>query len=386
MSPPAAAMRLPAHPGRAGFIPGIVDLSVTDYCNADCGFCGFAKSKMKGKPRNFVDADAFLRALPILRARGIRFVNFQGGEPLLHPRILEMVAATRAAGCKPSLITNGWRLPEMADALAKAGLQNLLVSIDSHDLDAHEANRGLRDVRDRIGRGIAAIKAEGVPVIASVTVSKLVRFASLPDTLEGLGFDAATFSYPRREAFGSSSLVYDEQSDLVDFGSDELTRALDALLALKKRFPVLNPAASIRDIRRHVRGEAELFPCVGGFKYFYLDWRLDIWRCEAWHEPMGSVFDLGDLPDMREPCTACTMSCYRDTSTMMHAGVAASDALGALAHAAPLAAARSLLTRGVAESLVATAGEARLIAKLGRDRKVKPVVAEVDAEPDLEAA
>jgi molybdenum cofactor biosynthesis enzyme MoaA len=157
----AADVRPPAFPGRAGFIPGIVDLSVTDYCNADCGFCGFAKSKMKGRPRNFVDADAFVRALPVLHRRGIRFVNFQGGEPLLHPRILEMVAAVRAAGMKPSLITNGWRLPAMADALAAAGLQNLLVSIDSHDLDAHEANRGLRRVRDRIVDGIAAIKAQG---------------------------------------------------------------------------------------------------------------------------------------------------------------------------------------------------------------------------------
>lgn len=223
-------------------------------------------------------------------------------------------------------------------------------------------------------------------MIASVTVSKLVRFDALPDTLETLGFDAATFSYPRREAFGSSSLVYDEQSALVDFASAELAEALDALLALKRRFPVLNPAASIRDIRRHVRGEPERFPCVGGFKYFYLDWRLDIWRCEAWHEPMGSVFDLDELADMREPCTACTMSCYRDTSTMMHAGVAAADAAAALAHADPWAAARAFLTRGVAESLVATAGEARLIAKLGRDRGVRPVVTAVAPESELETA
>lgn len=375
MATAAAAIRPPAHPGKAGFIPGIVDLSVTDYCNADCGFCGFAKSKMKGKPRNFVDADGFIRALPILHRRGLRFVNFQGGEPLLHPRILEMVAAARAAGLKPSLITNGWKLPEMADALADAGLQNLLVSIDSHDLDAHEANRGLRDVRDRIARGIAAIKARGVPVIASVTVSRLVRFDALPDTLKALGFDAATFSYPRREAFASSSLVFDETSELVDFAQGELVEALDELLALKKRFPVLNPAASIRDIRRHVQGEPERFPCVGGFKYFYMDWRLDIWRCEAWHEPMGSVFELDGLSDMRDPCTACTMSCYRDTSTLMHAGVAAADAAAALAHAAPLEAAKALLSRGVAQSLAATASEAVLLAKLGRERPARPALA-----------
>ena len=102
----------------AAFVPAVLDFSVTDYCNADCNFCGFARSKMRRKPRRFADAEAFVRALPIIARRGIRYLNFQGGEPLLHPQIIGMVAETRKAGLKPSLITNGWKLPELADALA----------------------------------------------------------------------------------------------------------------------------------------------------------------------------------------------------------------------------------------------------------------------------
>lgn len=350
----------------AAFVPAVLDFSVTDFCQADCDFCGFARSKMRGKPRRFADGEAFARALPILERRGIRYLNFQGGEPLLHPQIIAMVAATRTAGLKPSLITNGWKLPERADALAEAGLQNLLVSIDSADMAAHDRNRGLRGGSKRIERGVARIKALGVPVIASVTVSKLVDFEALPATLRRLGFDAVTFSYPRKEPFGSSSLVFGETSDLVDFTDEELDAALEAILRLKRRFPVLNPAASVRDIQRHVRGAAEHFACIGGFKYFYMDWRLDVWRCEAWREPLGSVFDFDHLADDRTPCTACIMSCYRDTSVMMHAGVAAADAAKALAGAAPLAAARTFLTPAVAESIGATVAELGLLTRLGR--------------------
>ncbi|HEY1426470.1 MAG TPA: radical SAM protein [Caulobacteraceae bacterium] len=350
----------------AAFIPAVLDFSVTDYCQADCDFCGFARSKMRGQPRRFADGGGFVRALPILARRGIRYLNFQGGEPLLHPQIIEMVAATRAARLKPSLITNGWKLPERADALADAGLQNLLVSIDSADLDVHERNRGLRGVGQRIERGIARIKARGVPVVASVTVSKLVDFDALPATLRRLGFDAVTFSYPRKEPFESSSLVYGGDSDLVDFTDAELDAALEAILRLKRRFPVLNPAASVRDVRRHLRGDKEHFACVGGFKYFYMDWRLDLWRCEAWREPMGSVFDFDDLADDRTPCTACIMSCYRDTTVMMHAGIAAADARTSLAHAGPLAAARTFFTPAVAESLGATVAEFGLLTRLAR--------------------
>ena len=355
----------------APFIPAVLDLSVTDYCNADCDFCGFAKSKMRGKPRRFVDRDDFERALPILARRGIRYINFQGGEPLLHPHIIEMVALARKTGMKPSLITNGWNLPQRADALADAGLQNLLVSIDSADMASHESNRGLRGLGDRIERGVACIKARGVPVIGSVTVSKLVDFEALPAALKRLGLDAVTFSYPRKEAFGSSSLVYGDDSPLVDFTDEELLAALDAILRLRKRFTVLNPAASIRDIQRHVRGEPERFDCVGGFKYFYMDWRLDIWRCEAWREPMGSVFDLDRLADDRSRCTACIMSCYRDTSTLMRAGIAAADAATALSKAHPVSAARAVFSEAVAQSMGAIVGESRLLTSLGRRPKAE---------------
>ena len=121
---------------------------------------------------------------------------------------------------KPSLITNGWQLPNKPEA----GLQNLLVSIDSTDLDAHERNRSLQGVRERIRSGIALMKDKGVLVIASVTVSKLVDLDALPHTLTSLGFEAVTFSYPRKAAFGSSSLVYSEDSSLVDFSNDERRR------------------------------------------------------------------------------------------------------------------------------------------------------------------
>jgi hypothetical protein len=117
-----------------------------------------------------------------------------------------------------------------------------------------------------------------------------------------------------------------------------------------------------------VRGAAERFTCVGGFKYFYMDWRLDVWRCEAWREPLGSVFDFDRLADDRTPCTACIMSCYRDTSVLMHAGIAAEDAAVALARARPFAAARAFLTPTVVESVAAAAAEFGLLTKLGRHR------------------
>ena len=300
-------------------LPAVCDFSITNVCNAACDFCGFARDKTLAGPARYVDTGAFSRALPILHRRGIRYLTLQGGEPLVHPDVVRLVSQTVAAGISCAMITNGWFLSRYIKSLADAGLCQLIVSLDSADLAEHERNRGLEGLEGRLAQGIALARDCGLPVQASVTVNRLVCYDDLPDTLRRLGFDDVAFSYPRSEPFGSTSLVYSEDSHLVDLDRDELLAALDAIARLRKRFRVLNPRASLAEVARYVRGEPQRVPCIGGYKYFYLDWNLDIWRCEAWSEPMGSVFDLDSIPDRREPCNACMMACYRTASMLMHA-------------------------------------------------------------------
>ncbi|MCC8403554.1 radical SAM protein [Paraburkholderia sp. MMS20-SJTN17] len=338
-------------------LPAVCDVSITNVCNAACDFCGFSREKKLAGPRRYLDPDEFARALPILRRRRIRYMTLQGGEPLVHPEIASLVASATKAGIQCGVITNGWFLPRHIKELAAAGLKRLLISIDSADMREHEHNRGLRGLEARIREGIAQAHTFGIEVCASITVSRLVRYELLPETLSRLGFDSAVFSYPRREAFGSSSLVYDENSTLVDLSPAELLEALSAIAQLKKRFRVMDPSAALAEVARFVRGEQQLIPCIGGSKYFYIDWNLDIWRCEAWPEPMGSVFDLDRLPDNREPCNDCMMGCYRHASVLMHGAIAVTESAYALGRGEFRAAVSSLFQRGVAYSLWALAVE-----------------------------
>jgi MoaA/NifB/PqqE/SkfB family radical SAM enzyme len=350
-------------------LPAVCDFSITNVCNAACDFCGFARDKTLAGAARYVDADAFSQALPILHRRGIRYLTLQGGEPLVHPEVVRLVSQTVAAGISCAIITNGWFLSRYIKSLAAAGLCQLIVSLDSADLAEHERNRGLEGLEGRLAEGIALARECCLPVQASVTVSRLVNYDELPDTLRQLGFDDVAFSYPRREPLGSTSLVYGEESHLVDLDRDELLAALDAIGRLRKRFPVLNPRASLAEVARYVRGEQQAVPCIGGYKYFYLDWNLDIWRCEAWNEPLGSVFDLDRIPDQREPCNACMMACYRNASMLMHAAVATTDAARALAAGQIGTAAASLFRRSVAQSLWALIEETPKMRHLARRRK-----------------
>jgi MoaA/NifB/PqqE/SkfB family radical SAM enzyme len=156
---------------------------VTNACNAAWDFCSYARNKAVVTERRWIDRRELARALPILYQRGARYLNFQGGEPLLHRGIEGMVADAKAAGLRPARITNGWLLPQKIEALADAGLNTLLVSLDSDSIAKHERNRGLRGLGERMRQGVAASRRHRIPALASVTVSRLVRYQALAPTL-----------------------------------------------------------------------------------------------------------------------------------------------------------------------------------------------------------
>jgi MoaA/NifB/PqqE/SkfB family radical SAM enzyme len=335
-------MRLVARGG-----PAVCNVSVTNVCNATCGFCNFAHDKGFVTDRRWLDADRLEAALGILRERGdVRYVTFMGGEPLLHPRIAEMAATALRLGLQPTLVTNGWQLPAQLDRLAGAGIKTLFVSIDSPDAAVHERNRGLKGVCARIADANRRMPALGITPIASVAMSKLVDdYEALGRFLVELGFAAVTFSYPRRSALGSSSLVWSEDSDLVDLTPERLIAAFEQVNALRRTLPVHNPRASVADMQRRLRGEPERFACFGGYKYFYMDWNYDLWRCEAWDKPICPVWEFDATRTVRDGCQACTTDCYRDASVMLHFAVSLGDAAEGVRRGRPGAALAALADR-----------------------------------------
>jgi hypothetical protein len=186
----------------------------------------------------------------------------------VHPDIVRLVSLTSSAGVSCAVITNGWFLPRYIAALAAAGLSRLIVSIDSSELGAHERNRGLAGLALRLVDRIAAARARGLPVQASVTVNRLVRYDELPATLRRLGFDDVSFSYPRREPLGSSAVAYGAGSSLVDLDRDELLAALEAIRRLRNKFPVLNPRASLAEVARYLRGKPQAVPASAATNTF----------------------------------------------------------------------------------------------------------------------
>jgi len=347
--------------------PAICNFAITNLCNAACDFCGYARDRLPATAQRMADTERALKAIDILHARGVRYLTFTGGEPTLHRGLPALIAHAVALGLRASVVTNGFTLrQERIEALAAAGLRTLFISIDAPTAAAHENNRGLKGVAERIRASQTALAAHGVKTVASVTINRLIDdYDSLCAFLTALGFSTVTFSYPKRIAH-SSSRVFSASSALIDYSDQELIEAFTHIRALKSRFAVLNSDESLAEMIRHLRGEPELFPCFGGFRYFYLDYNFDVFRCDYLPERMCTIEDFPATPAIRDGCTQCMSDCYRDASVMLAFPVALADALAHIRRGAPLAALRTLGAESTRRSVAALVHEWQTLKKHAR--------------------
>ena len=308
--------------------PGYLQFAITNICNADCDFCGFARSKFDPKARRSVTLKEAQDVVDIAVKNHIGYLLFVGGEPMVHKELRAMTRYAAERGVHPMICTNGglWSEDNMR-GLADDGLSSVIMSIDAHDIAKHEKNRGLPDVCRKIKKANKFFHGAGIQTTASISASRLIEdFDKLPAFLETLGFKSCTFSYPLT-SLASSYLSFSD-SGLVNFSKDELIELFEKIKRMKERshFPVVNPTESLTEMQRHLRKEPEKFGCLGGHKYFYLDWNLNLYRCHFWETPMCNVYEWDDSKLIRDGCTRCMSDCYRDPSVLQRVAINASDA------------------------------------------------------------
>jgi cyclic pyranopterin phosphate synthase len=167
----------PAHPEPGSTVPGtggLVDrhgrvatdlrVSLTDRCNLRCTYC-MPPEGLDWLPKiEVLTDDEIARLVRIgVEQLGIREVRFTGGEPLLRPGLVGIVAAATALTPRPevSLTTNAIGLARVAPALAAAGLDRINCSLDTVD-PARFTQLTHRDRLDDVLAGLAAAQEAGL--------------------------------------------------------------------------------------------------------------------------------------------------------------------------------------------------------------------------------
>jgi GTP 3',8-cyclase len=165
---------------RFGRVATDLRISLTDRCSLRCTYCMPAEGLDWLSKTQRLSDDEIVRLAEVFAGLGVTSIRLTGGEPLVHPTLVPVVA--RLAALRPrlelSLTTNGVSLTRSAAALVAAGLDRINVSLDTLDRERF-AQLTRRDRLPDVLDGIAAAAAAGISPLKINTV--LVRDSNLAE-------------------------------------------------------------------------------------------------------------------------------------------------------------------------------------------------------------
>ncbi|WP_298465219.1 GTP 3',8-cyclase MoaA [uncultured Erythrobacter sp.] len=160
-------------------------LSVTDRCDLRCSYCMPERMTFLPKKEVLTLEELFELATGFID-RGVDKIRITGGEPLVRRDIIDLFEALgRRLGHglrELTLTTNATQLADHADALAKAGVRRVNISLDTLDRDKF-AELTRRDALPQVLDGIRAASEAGLKVKLNAVALKDINEHELPDLI-----------------------------------------------------------------------------------------------------------------------------------------------------------------------------------------------------------
>jgi len=280
------------------FGPFLAQLVVIRRCNLSCGYCN--EFDRTSEPVPF---DALAARLGKLRDLRTWTICLTGGEPTLHPRLLDLVRETKRLGFpRREMITNGTLLTrELVEGLNEAGLTNLQISVDG--VRPNETTvKTLKPLRKNLELLAAHARFR-------VVMSGVIGSSPPAEALEVVDF-------AREKGFTPRILLLHDRTGQVRLTPEELAAYDEA------RRRIGSGAEEAGNYRRRIieTGEAP-FRCRAGARYLYVDESGDVNWCSQTRGVFVKNLLSYELSDLREQFAAgkscspgCSVGCVRTSS------------------------------------------------------------------------
>jgi MoaA/NifB/PqqE/SkfB family radical SAM enzyme len=138
-------------------------------CNQDCWFCW--QDRTWPEP----PAAMYYRWLDEIAEAGMEVVSLSGGEPTLHPELLDLVRrASQTHGMRVQVQTNAIRLtkPRYLESFVAAGVHSIFVSFHSADPEVSDRMTRAPRTHEQTVRGIEAALSAGLRVALNCCVER----------------------------------------------------------------------------------------------------------------------------------------------------------------------------------------------------------------------
>lgn len=278
--------------------PRLAQMVITRKCNLSCGYCNEYDKVSEPVPaetiKSWVDKLARFRCL---------FVEFTGGETLLHPELVDLVAyASRYRFLERWIITNGYLLTaDIVKGLNDAGLTHMQISIDGVTPNDTTV-KVLKPLRNKLRY-----------------LEQHARFRVQVNAVLGAGNDREALdvvSYARDAGFIPRVSVLHDGDGQIGLSGDARELVNQVSAAVGKRW------GESGDYRARLMSEGRApFRCRAGSRYLYIDEHGDVHWCSqqrgVFRKPFAD-YDWADLKEQfytRKACSdGCTVGCVRTAS------------------------------------------------------------------------
>ena len=133
---------------RGEFFPPFLYVSVINSCNLRCQGCWVDVAAKQ----QIIDLEPMARLISEAKAEGNRFFGIVGGEPFMHPRLIDIFE--QHPDCYFQVFTNGHFItPERAERLRKAGNVTPLISVEGSEVES-DTRRGRSGVLSKTMQGV----------------------------------------------------------------------------------------------------------------------------------------------------------------------------------------------------------------------------------------
>ncbi len=340
-----------------GGLPGQVIVQVTTACEAECQQCAYGR---RDAPKRTLPDEKVFEIIDAAGKNRFQAISFTGGEPfLLYRRLLEYIRRAGRAGIK--FIRTGTNagflqrpykrhgksqafsdtVSRIADDIASTPLRNLWISVDSADVETHEANRNLKGVINAISLSIPIFAERNVFPAMNLGINRMIDgpcpdwekeghgepstfrpeqfeeryrngFVKYFRLCEELGFTIVGVCYPMGEQtgmYGAASATF------TNYSAEELSLVFKVLDEVSSRFRprlrISSPSTALYFLRR---GEFNV-PCSGGHDYFFVSAQDGLaYPCGYLSQSLGEFKDLdfARLRKEKRTCTKCHWECFFD--------------------------------------------------------------------------
>src|SRR5213075_3265321 len=281
-------------------------LYVTDRCNLDCAYCTEYDNS-----RPHPSLDDLKKWIRKIRELGTMRIALVGGEPLLHPNIVEILRYCRELGFATSLTTNGFLLtPELIAQLENAGLQVMQISVDRMTPSpiTKKSFKTILPKLDYFDNSKISLHITGVICADTLPESRAVLETGLS---RGIPTEVRLVHADPLHRFR------------VDRGPrEELEAFIDSMIERKRHGEKIHTNEAILQYQKSLlRNEPVDWTCAAGYKLFFVSAQGKFWECSMVH---GDKHIMDVTPEdlhanyRKKSCQAgCGVYCAVSTSLLV---------------------------------------------------------------------